>query len=95
MNHQKREIHELHLTLGSYLHDVDTLQSSDPAWGLLVPIVAQTKLSIAIVAPTIDLHTQGTHLEDAHSYIKALVVFCTFRASCFLLLLAFTCMYSA
>lgn len=44
------------LSLGSYLDDADALQSSDPTWGLLVSIVSQTQLSIAIVAPTVDLH---------------------------------------
>lgn len=47
--------YEIHLTLGPYLDDVDTLESSNSARRLLVSIVAQTKLSIAIVAPTIDL----------------------------------------
>lgn len=47
--------YEIHLILGSNLDDVDTLESSNPARRLLISIVAQTKLSIAIVAPTIDL----------------------------------------
>lgn len=53
------ELYETHRSLGSYLDDVDTLESSDPAWGLLISIVSQTQLSIAIVAPTIDLQTRG------------------------------------
>lgn len=36
------KFYEIHLSLGSYLNDVDTLESSDPAWGLLISIVAQT-----------------------------------------------------
>lgn len=47
------------LTLGSYLDDVDTLESSDSARSLLVSIVAQTQLPIAIVAPTIDLQEES------------------------------------
>lgn len=46
---------KIHLSLGSDLDDVDTLESSDPARRLLVPIVSQTELSVAIVAPTINL----------------------------------------
>lgn len=38
-----------------YLDDVDALQSSDPARRLLVPIVSQAQLSVAVVAPTVDL----------------------------------------
>lgn len=53
------ELYEMHRSLGSYLDDVDTLESSDPARGLLISIVSQTELSIAIVAPTIDLQTRG------------------------------------
>lgn len=83
----KTELYEIYLSLGSYLDDIDTLESSDPARGLLISIVAQTKLSIAIVAPTIDLHTGDRFRLRTHS-IKTLVgrIFC----NCFELLLSFT-----
>lgn len=41
INNQK-ELYEMHLSLGSHLDDIDTLESSDPAWGLLISIVSQT-----------------------------------------------------
>ena len=42
IHHQKKKLYEIHPSLGSYLDDVDTLEGSDPAWGLLISIVAQT-----------------------------------------------------
>lgn len=35
-------MYEIRLSVGSYPDDVDPLESSDPAWGLLISIVAQT-----------------------------------------------------
>lgn len=49
------------ISLGSDLDDVDTLESSNPAGRLLISIVSQTELSIAIVAPTINLQEKKKH----------------------------------
>jgi len=57
-----------------YLDYVDTLEGSDPARRLLISIVAQTQLSIAIVAPTIDL--QKTNSGYAHTFIRTLMEGC-------------------
>lgn len=42
VNVKGRKGKELLMTFKAYLDDVDTLEGSDPAWGLLISIVAQT-----------------------------------------------------
>lgn len=61
---------KIRLSLGSDLDDVDTLECSDPARRLLVSIVSQTKLSIAIVAPTINLQKKQNH-----KFLKANMIY--------------------
>ena len=55
------------VSIDSNLDDVDTLESSDPAWGMLVSIVPKTELAVAIIAPAIDLQTRDKLLYTCNS----------------------------